>query len=550
MDHLTLTLAPLNPIVGNLSYNQNKVLRTWKQASETTDLVIFPELILCGYPPEDLILKPLFLKKVRETVETITQESKQFQAAALIGCPWVINEQTYNVVHLIEHGQIKATVCKHHLPNYGVFDEKRIFTPGPLPLPVEFRGHKLGLMICEDMWFPDVATHLKNHGANILIAPHASPFEDGKIERRILHARNRVKETDLPLTYVNQVGGQDELVFDGGAFVLPPQSQEIVYTLPFEENLLTVNFDESAEKESLTVSTHAASQSQNKNNRQDHPDSLIYEALRVGLRDYVEKNNFPGVLIGLSGGVDSALAAVLAVDAIGANRVRCIMMPSQYTSKESLEDAQQLAENLNITLETVPIDTQVNAFNNIFDNAHGLPPVTFENIQSRTRGVILMALSNASGFMVLSTGNKSEMAVGYATLYGDMCGGFNVLKDVYKTKVYALCRWKNEINPVIPERILTKAPTAELKPDQTDQDTLPPYEVLDDILCGLIEREENPDEIIVRGHDLDTVMHVGKMLDRSEYKRRQAPPGVKITSKAFGRDRRYPITNGFINRSA
>ena len=524
---IKITLAQINPIVGDLAYNQDKILKAWAEAPEDTDLVVFPELIVCGYPPEDLILKPFFMRQVEQAVQNIAQASKNNNAAALIGCPVIIDDKIYNAAHLIEHGEIKATITKHHLPNYGVFDEQRIFTSGDLPDPVEFRDVKLGVMICEDMWFADCAARLKNEGAEILVTLNASPYDCAKDDTRLEYAKDRVKETGLPLYYVNQVGGQDELVFDGKSFVLDDQGTVIAQAPEFKEGVYADN-EITKEPEELEE---------------------IYQALTLGLRDYITKNGFPGVLIGLSGGIDSALSAVIAADALGLDKVHCVMMPSQYTSQDSLDDAAELAENLGVQLDTISIEAPVAAFNDSLAPhlSADAPSTTFENIQPRSRGLILMALSNANGHMVLSTGNKSEMAVGYATLYGDMCGGFNVLKDVYKTQVYALSRWRNTQGDVIPERIITKAPTAELKDNQTDQDTLPEYEELDDILTCMIEQDMGIDAIVERGHTRETVAKVWKMLDRAEYKRRQAPPGIKITSRAFGRDRRYPITNHFWN---
>ena len=524
---LTLTLAQLNPTVGDLPGNAAKILDVWKNTE--SDLLVFAEMALCGYPPEDLVLKPAFIESLATHVRKLCAQSKDFEAAALISTPWMMGDEIHNALHLIENGEIKHTQSKHHLPNYGVFDEQRIFSEGPLPEPVEFRGHKLGIMICEDMWFPNVARHLKQGGAEILIAPHASPFDTNKddVRRDIAHARTQ--ETNLPLILVNQVGGQDELVFDGASFVMDTNGDVIFQAAEFEEDLYNITFTGGEFTCPDSIDQYS-------------DEEELYQALVLGLRDYIHKNGFPGVLLGLSGGIDSALSAVIAVDALGADKVQCIMMPSPFTSQDSLDDAAALAENLGCAYETIGIEKAMDAFE---DTIPDLKNTAHENMQSRTRGLILMALSNSSGKMVLSTGNKSEMAVGYATLYGDMCGGFNALKDLYKGQVYALSNWRNRDGEVIPERIITKAPTAELKDNQTDQDTLPEYDVLDDILECLIEHEMSTAEIIKRGHDEATVTRVWKMLDRAEYKRRQAPPGVKITSRAFGRDRRYPITNHF-----
>ncbi|MGB0719742.1 MAG: NAD+ synthase [Bdellovibrionales bacterium] len=533
MKKFSITLTQMNPTVGDLDGNAAKIIDVWKNAD--SDLVVFPEMVLCGYPPEDLVLKPTFLEGVRVHIDAYVQASTDLHAAALIGCPWVIDGRTYNVVHLIYKGKIVATQAKHHLPNYGVFDEKRIFASGPLPAPIDFNGRKIGVLICEDMWFADVAAHLKQQGAEILIVPNASPFEIGKHARRIDLAKARTGETGLPLVYVNQIGGQDELVFDGGSFVMDAGGAVVNALALFEEEVSTFS-------PPLTPAESSPPQA----GGIEGGSESIYAALKRGLSDYVRKNGFNGVVLGLSGGVDSALAAAIAADALGPQNVHCVMMPSPFTSQDSLDDAAELAQNLGCPYEIIPIQKAMNAFESTIPDLTG---IAHENMQSRIRGLILMALSNsganAGGKMVLTTGNKSEMATGYATLYGDMNGGFNALKDVYKTQVYALCAWRNAQSPVIPPRILTKAPSAELRADQKDQDSLPPYDILDDILECLIERDMGIAAIAARGHDEAVVTRVYKLLRASEYKRYQAPPGTKITSRAFGRDRRYPMTNGF-----
>ncbi len=528
--NINIVLAQINPIVGDLAHNMDKIHAAWKDTPQNTDLIVFPEMVICGYPPEDLVLKPFFMDSVEQAVNTLVKESTNHSAAILLSTPWRIDGETFNAVHLVHKGKILATRTKRHLPNYGVFDEQRLFTPGPLPEPVEFKGVQLGIMICEDMWHPDAASHLKQQGAEILIVINASPFDSKKHDIRLHLAQARTDETKLPLLYVNQVGGQDELVFDGGSFILDEQGSVIAKAKVFEEDILS----------------YPSEQVQRAEGSGQDSKSEIYKALTLGLHDYIEKNNFPGVLIGLSGGIDSALSAAVAVDALGPERVHCVMMPSRYTSQDSLDDAQEQADTLDIKLDTIPIEPVVEQFNTIMSD-HKDSSVTFENIQSRTRAVILMALSNATGKMVLSTGNKSEMAVGYATLYGDMCGGFNVLKDIYKTQVYELAKWRNEQGEVIPERVITKIPTAELKDNQSDQDTLPPYDTLDDILTCLIEQDMGIDDIAGRGHEREMVEKIWQMLGRAEYKRWQSPPGIKITARAFGRDRRYPITNHFTN---
>lgn len=520
----SIVLAQINPVLGDLKRNADmivKAARTHKAAM----LIVFPELSICGYPPEDLLLKPSFVESCMQAVHDLAERTKNMECGILIGTPWRENDDDklpYNAAALLHKGKIVALRFKHRLPNYGVFDEKRTFLSGPLPEPVDFAGHKLGIMTCEDMWTSPVAAHLATQGAEILIVPNGSPFTALKYEARLKLAKNRASETGLPLVYVNQVGGQDELVFDGASFAIEADGT-LKTQLPF--------FEEAIQP------AHQAS-------RYNHTENeLTYNALKLGLGDYVRKNGFSGVIIGLSGGVDSALAATLAVDALGAKHVHCVMMPSPFTSKESLDDASALAKNLGVRLDTISIEAPLRAFE---QNLHGLKGLAHENIQSRIRGNILMALSNTEGKMVLTTGNKSEIAVGYATIYGDMNGGFNALKDVYKTKVYDLCRWRNDQGAIIPENIITKAPSAELRENQTDQDSLPPYDILDGILELLIEAERSVDDICANDkYDRDTVMRIWKLLDRAEYKRYQAPPGTKITPKAFGRDRRYPMTNRY-----
>jgi NAD+ synthase len=555
-DSLTIALAQLNPIVGDVRGNADKLRAARARAADQgADLVVGSELCLSGYPPEDLVLKPAFLDSVEEAVEALAAETADGGPGLLLGAPWreqpsaepPLRHHVHNAVLLLDEGRVQAKRYKWDLPNYGVFDEVRVFKAGPMPGPVNFRGVRLGVMICEDMWTPDVTECLEESGAEILISINGSPYEHDKLDARVQLAVQRVGEAGLPLAYVNQVGGQDELVFDGASFVLDADCRLMAQSPSFAEDLAITRWRRDGE-------TWRCGQGQ----RVAPSEGLeaIYSALALGLRDYVGKNRFPGVVIGLSGGIDSALSAAVAVDALGAERVRCVMMPSPYTSRESLEDAAACAGLLGVRLDEVDIGPSMRAFEEmlrpVFDER--APDTTEENIQARSRGITLMALSNKFGHMVLSTGNKSEMSVGYATLYGDMCGGYNVLKDVYKTAVYDLSRWRNQARPpgalgpagrVIPERIITKAPSAELKPDQTDQDSLPPYNRLDDILACLIEGEMSVDGIVARGHDRPTVNRVWRMLENAEYKRRQAPPGVKITRRSFGRDRRYPITNAF-----
>ena len=548
IDTLTIALAQLNPTVGDITANADLVRAARAEAdSQGADLVVCSELVISGYPPEDLVLKKSFLDAVRSAVDSLVRETADKGPGILLSAPWVENGKLYNAALLLDGGRVQAVLPKYDLPNYGVFDEKRLFASGALPGAVSFRGLKLGIMTCEDMWTPNVTKSVMEDGADVLLVLNGSPFEMDKPSQRMDFALARVRESGLALVYVNQVGGQDELVFDGASFVVDPEGRVRAQLPAFESIVSSVRFhlDNATlipEKAMLTPPLDE--------------NEAIYKALVMGLGHYVNKNHFPGVMIGLSGGVDSAITAAVAVDALGADRVHCVMMPSPYTSKASLEDAAEAAKLLGVKLDSITIRPAMDAFDAMLREqfVQHAADTTEENIQARSRGMILMAMSNKFGYMVLSTGNKSEMSVGYATLYGDMCGGYNVLKDVYKTKVFELCRWRNThhaddmMGPdgrVVPERIITKPPSAELKPNQTDQDSLPPYDKLDDILWGLIEKEMDVREIVARGHDKETVQRVWRMLDRAEYKRRQAPPGVKITSRAFGRDRRYPLTNGF-----
>lgn len=550
LDSLNIALAQLNPIVGDVAGNADLVRDARAVAhAQGADLLVCSELVISGYPPEDLVLKKSFIDTVHDTVDALARETADLGPGILLSAPWAENGKLYNAALLLDGGQIQAVIPKHDLPNYGVFDEVRLFSRGKLPGAIAFRGLKLGIMTCEDMWTPAVTKSVMQDGADVLLVLNGSPFETDKSGQRLDFARQRIGESGLALVYVNQVGGQDELVFDGASFVLDPMGKVTTQLAAFESAVQTVRFCvENAslvpEKQPLPKPSPA------------DENEAIYKALVMGLGDYVNKNKFPGVMIGLSGGVDSAITAAVAVDALGADRVHCVMMPSPYTSKESLEDADEAARLLGAKLDSISIKPAMDAFDDLLKEqfAGQAADTTEENIQARSRGMILMAMSNKFGYMVLSTGNKSEMSVGYATLYGDMCGGYNVLKDVYKTRVFDLCRWRNThhasdmMGPkgrVVPERIITKPPSAELKPNQTDQDSLPPYDKLDDILWCLIEEEMGVRDIAARGHDMDIVQRVWRMLDRAEYKRRQAPPGVKITSRAFGRDRRYPLTNGF-----
>jgi NAD+ synthase len=545
-DRFRIALAQLNPVMGGIASNEAKARAARAEAAKAgADLVLFSELFITGYPPEDLVLKPALQADARAAIESLATDSGP---AILIGAPWVEEGKLYNAFLLLDEGRIAGITRKVDLPNYGVFDEKRVFTPGPRPAPFTIQGVRLGVPVCEDIWTAQITACLKEAGAEILAVPNGSPFEAGKEELRLELARSRVRETGLPLIYLNQLGGQDELVFDGASFILNEDGQLACRLPGWREKLVVTDWMRNAEGRWFCAPGDIAGE--------EARSSQVYHAMMLGLRDYVNKNRFPGVVLGLSGGIDSALSAAVAVDALGPKRVRCVMLPSRYTSRDSLEDADLCARLLGVPYETIEIEHAVKAMGETLSPAFAgtKSGITEENIQSRLRGVILMALSNKFGPMVLTTGNKSEMSVGYATLYGDMCGGYNVLKDIYKTEVFALARWRNQFSPeealgpagrVIPERIIEKPPTAELRANQTDQDSLPPYDVLDGILECLVEKEMGFEETVSKGFDPATVKRVEQLLYVSEYKRRQAPPGVKISSRNFGRDRRYPITNAF-----
>ncbi len=548
VDTLKIALAQLNPTMGDVAGNTALVRAARAEAAAGgADLVLCTELVVCGYPPEDLVLRPALQKACRAAIEELAAETADGGPAVLVTSPWVEEGKLHNAVLLLAEGTIQAKRFKVDLPNYGVFDEKRVFAPGPMPGPIVFKGVRLGVPICEDIWTPDVVECLAETGAEILLVPNGSPYEDDKLDTRLNLAVARVKESGLPLAYVNQVGGQDELVFDGASFVLNADCSLAVQLAPFQSKVVITEWQRDGEGWRCARAERVAP-----------PDRLaqIYGAMQLGLRDYVDKNRFPGVVLGLSGGIDSALSAAVAVDALGPDRVWCVMLPSRFTGDESLGDAGECARLLGIRLDTIGIEPAFEAFAGMLAPAFTgrKADITEENLQSRTRGVTLMALSNKFGHMVLTTGNKSEMSVGYATLYGDMCGGYSVLKDVYKTAVYELSRWRNAHKPagalgpdgpVMPENVLVRAPTAELRENQTDQDSLPPYDQLDAILEALVEEEKSVDEIVASGQPREVVTRVLHLLTLAEYKRRQSPPGVKITRRNFGRDRRYPITNRF-----
>ena len=547
-DRFRIALAQLNPVMGDIAGNlKNARLARGEAAKAKADLILFSELYIVGYPPEDLVLKPALQDDAREAIEKFAKDTADGGPAVLIGTPWVEDQKLYNAVLLLDEGRIAGKSFKHDLPNYGVFDEKRVFAVGPMPGPFNVRGVRIGVPICEDIWTPDVVECLSETGGEILLVPNGSPFEAGKEDMRLNLVAARVTESKLPLIYLNQVGGQDELVFDGATLVVNAD-RSVAWALPAWEEKIAIT--EWTKRDGVWVC--AAGERAGAEDRH----TSIYHAMMLGLRDYVNKNRFPGVVLGLSGGIDSALSAAVAVDALGAERVRCVMMPSRYTSKESLDDAEACAKLLAVKYEIVPIEGAVEAFTDALQPSFAGRAVdtTEENVQSRARGVILMAISNKFGPMVLTTGNKSEMSVGYATLYGDMCGGYNVLKDIYKTEVFALAHWRNQLAPknglgpkgrVIPERIIEKPPSAELRANQKDEDSLPPYEILDGILESLVENEMSFEAVCAKGFHPATVKRIEHLLYVSEYKRRQAPPGVKISARNFGRDRRYPITNAF-----
>jgi len=553
-DRLAIAVAQLNPTLGDIAGNADTARRARAEAiRQGADIVAFSELFICGYPPEDLVLKPALQADCRAKIEELARETAGGGPAMLIGTPWTEGGKLYNAYCLLDGGAIAAVRFKVNLPNYGVFDERRVFSSGPMPGPVSFRGVRLGIPVCEDIWtgwgdYENVAECLAETGSELFIVPNGSPYWRNKNEVRLNVAVACIADSGLPLIYVNQLGGQDELVFDGGSFGLHADHSLAFQLPPFRDMVATLRWERTGGGWRCVDGPVARPE--------DDPDREDYAACVLGLRDYVDKNRFPGVVLGLSGGIDSALCAAMAVDALGRERVRCVMLPYRFTAQESLDDAAAVAKALGVQYDVLPIESAVLGLEKALAPLFAGKPrdITEENLQSRARGTILMAISNKLGLMVVTTGNKSEMSTGYATLYGDMNGGFNPIKDLYKTEVYRLSRLRNRWKPdwahgppgqVIPDNILTRAPSAELAEDQTDQDTLPPYDVLDAILGRLVEREDPIAAIVAEGFDRDTVMKVERMLNLAEYKRRQAAPGVKVTLKNFGRDRRYPITNRF-----
>lgn len=535
---MRIAIAQVNPVVGDVEANVTHMLEICRRAHDAlrADLVMFPELALCGYPPEDLLLHRGFARDVSEALARLSRSLDGM--SVLVGYPEYHGETIHNSAILLRPDAEPVIYRKQNLPNYGVFDEKRYFTPGDQPCVVEMKGVKLGITICEDLWGADVGSATAAAGAEVLLSINGSPYDTGKLARREAVLAGQVAETGLPVIYANLVGGQDELVFDGGSMAFSREG-ELVYRAPFFSEALELV---EVEPGGRIVPSHVV----------PAPEFVdgVYRALVLGVADYVNKHHFPGIVLGLSGGIDSALTLAIAVDALGPERVRAVMMPSRYTTDMSREDAERQARTLRVHHDEVSIEP-------IFEGARsalsevfrGMPEdVTEENIQARCRGMILMAMSNKFGSMLLTTGNKSEMAVGYATLYGDMAGGFAPLKDCSKTLVYRLAEHRNRELEVIPRRVIERPPSAELRPDQQDTDSLPPYEILDPILEAFIEEDCSVDQIVARGFDRAVVGRILGMVKRNEYKRRQAPPGIRISRRAFGRDWRYPITSGFAAR--
>ena len=553
LSRLVLALAQTRSTVGDIAGNAAVVRQARAQAaSQGADLVMFPELNLAGYTPEDLVLKPAFQEACRAAAEDLARETADGGPALLVGLPWVEDGQLFNAYALLAGGRIEAVRFKVDLPNYGVFDEKRVFAGGPVPGPIVFKGVRIGIPICEDIWSEEVCECLAETGAEILLVPNGSPYWRDKNDERVQIALNRVIETDLPLVYLNQVGGQDELVFDGASFVVNADRSVPVQLPAFRSLVTTCVFERNGEGWHVLEGERALL---------PEGDGADYAACVLGLRDYVEKNNFPGVVMGLSGGVDSALCAAMAADALGPERVHCIMLPYRFTSEESLQDAKDCAQTLGVRYDILPIAPGVEGMESVLAPLFSgrARDLTEENLQSRVRGTLLMSVSNKFGPMLVTTGNKSEMSVGYATIYGDMNGGFNPIKDLYKMQVFRLCELRNRWKPdlalgpdgiVIPPNIIAKPPSAELRENQKDEDSLPAYPVLDDILECLVEREMRVSDIVARGHALEIVQKVERLLYLAEYKRRQSAPGVKVTRKNFGRDRRYPIVNRFRDSGA
>ncbi len=536
---LRIVMAQLDFMVGDIAGNAERIVAAVGRARDElgADCIVFPELALTGYPPEDLLLRPAFAEQALQTLQGLCRRLSGIDV--LLGLPFKEGRAMYNAACLLRDGRLAARYDKHLLPNYSVFDEKRYFTAGSAPLVVDLKGVPVGITICEDVWQPEPVAAAVAAGARLVINLNASPYHIDKGREREEVVSQRVRECRVPLAYVNLVGGQDELVFDGESFVMAADGRLTQRAAALREELIPVDFDYDA---AVGVTPCAAEVAQ-----LPPLEAEIYQTIVLGVRDYIEKNRFPGVVIGLSGGIDSALTLAIAVDAIGAQRVEAVMMPSRYTAQMSVDDARAQCEALGVAHQVISIEPPFQAFLGALEEEFAGAPfdTTEENIQARCRGIILMAISNKKHKMVLTTGNKSELAVGYATLYGDMAGGFAPIKDVPKTMVYRLAHYRNGIAAVIPQRVLERPPSAELAPGQKDEDSLPPYEILDPILEMYIEQDRSPTEIVAAGYPRETVGRVVAMVNRNEYKRRQAPPGVRITRRAFGRDRRYPITSGW-----
>ena len=535
---LRLVVAQANLLVGAIAENTDRIAELACQARDDfkADAVVFPELALMGYPPEDLLLRPGLYERVAEGLTQLRHDIKGIDV--ILGYPEHTPQGVYNAALVLRDGEIIASARKHYLPNYSVFDERRYFIPGHGPCVVDIGGVPVGITLCEDIWYPDPVAAQVKAGAQLIVVLNASPYHLNKSGEREHVVTDRVKENHVPVVYANLVGGQDELIFDGDSFVMDAEGNVVQRMPAFCEGLYPVDIDIKDKYVIPRLGQLAEPLSQ---------EASVYEALVLGVRDFVTKNGFEGVIIGLSGGIDSALTLAVAVDALGAKQVEAVMMPSRYTAEMSVEDAAEEAEILGVEHHVIPIETSFEAFLASLKNEFAGQPAdtTEENIQARCRGVILMAISNKKHKMVLTTGNKSEMAVGYATLYGDMAGGYDVLKDVPKTLVYRLAEYRNSISEVIPRRVIDRPPSAELAPDQQDTDSLPPYDILDGILEMYVEQDHGLEDIVAAGYGRDTVIRVINMVDRNEYKRRQAPPGIRITPRAFGRDRRYPITSGY-----
>ncbi|BCN93548.1 NAD+ synthase [Thiomicrorhabdus immobilis] len=537
--NVTVVMGQIDPIVGDIRANVELIIEAAQRAKQTlqADIIVFPEMTITGYPPEDLLLREGLYPQVNQALSQICEAVTDI--VCVVGYP-MMDElgERFNMAAWIEDGMIQASYIKQNLPNYSVFDEQRYFTAGHQPCVVEFKGIKFGILICEDIWKITPSTQAKEAGAEVILNLNASPFSEEKHQDRIATLQRRVDEIKLPIVYVNQVGGQDDLVFDGGSFAISADGEVCVQAPEFKTDLTAVQLVKQADSLIMLDGAKAPLY---------EGEARIYQALKMGVKDYVEKNGFPGVILGLSGGIDSALTLAIAVDALGADKVEAVMMPFRYTAEISKEDAAKQAMTMGVQYQSIPIESMYAAFEaalaSSFEGTN--TDLTEENLQARIRGTLLMALSNKGGRMVLATSNKSEVAVGYSTLYGDMVGGFSPLKDIPKTLVYRLAQYRNSISECIPERVITRPPSAELRPDQVDQDSLPDYDVLDAIIKHYVKLDRTPQEIVELGFDAEEVHKVIRLIDRSEYKRRQSAPGIKITQRAFGRDRRYPITSHY-----